>query len=87
MPSGEDKLTMTVKAAISDTEPVIVKTLGNGITNKDGVCELHIEPQDTRHLQCGVYVYDVELIMDGGYTDTIIPPSKFVITAEVTTHD
>ena len=36
MPSGEDKLTMTVKAAISDTEPSSSKHSGTGLRIKTG---------------------------------------------------
>jgi len=87
IPTGDDRLTMTVKKSIDDAEAIIIKTLGNGIEVTEDGCILHIDPADTSGMQYGDYVYDVELIMGNGYTDTIIPPSQFRITGEVTTHD
>lgn len=82
-----DRLTMTVKKYINDELPVIVKTLDDGIVRGDDAVEIHIDPQDTSGLRYGNYVYDVELVMADGYTDTVIPPSQLTITGEVTTHD
>ena len=78
---------MTVKASIDDVVPVIVKTLDHGIIRGDTAVEIHIDPQDTARLRYGDYIYDVELVMADGYTDTVIPPSQLTITGEVTTHD
>ena len=80
-------LWMTVKASIDDVVPVIVKTLDHGIIRGDTAVEIHIDPQDTARLRYGDYIYDVELVMADGYTDTVIPPSQLTITGEVTTHD
>ncbi len=81
-----DQLTMTVKASIDDVVPVIVKTLDYGIVRGDDAVEIHIDPRDTARLRYGDYIYDVELVMADGYTDTVIPPSQLTITGEVTTH-
>lgn len=85
--SDGDQLTMTVKASIDDVVPVIVKTLDHGIVRGNDAVEIHIDPQDTACLRYGDYIYDVELVMADGYTDTVIPPSQLTITGEVTTHD
>ena len=44
---------------------------------------LHIEPEDTKNLDYGEYVYDIELTTADGDVDTFIARSKFVITEEV----
>ena len=41
-------------------------------------------PDDTRNLPCGRYIYDVELVRENGYTDTLIPPRPFFLERGVT---
>lgn len=83
VPGDEDKVTFTVKRHLSDKEPLIRKTLGDGILKKNGGVAIVLHPDDTAHLSCGIYKYDVELVTAAGYTDTVIPPSPFVVTREV----
>lgn len=45
---------------------------------------LSIAPSDTSSLPCGNYVYDVQLVHQDGWTDTIIPVHQFVVLPEVT---
>ncbi|MFR9126708.1 MAG: hypothetical protein ACLVLA_03165 [Acidaminococcus intestini] len=33
---------------------------------------------------CGRYIYDVELVRENGYTDTLIPPRPFFLERGVT---
>jgi len=51
---------------------------------EDGEAIIHIRPQDTKDLRYHEYVYDVQLVRQGGEVTTIITPSKFVVEEEVT---
>jgi hypothetical protein len=82
----DDQLTFAVKRELSDEKPVIVKNPDSGILRRENDCVLILIPEDTAQLPFGTYWYDVELVPDSGYTDTIIPHSPFIITGEVTTH-
>ena len=71
----DDVLTMTVKADYND-EPLIEKKLR-------GTTTFHIEPKDTKGLEFGTYVYDVEITPANGDNFTIIADKKFKVTNEV----
>lgn len=86
VPGPDDRLTFTVKRELSDENPLIVKTLDNGIVRREQDCLLLLVPEDTARLPFGAYRYDVELVLASGYTDTVIPPSPFIVTGEVTAH-
>ena len=86
VPGTDDRLTFTVKRELSDEAPVVVKTLDNGIIQQETDCLLFLLPEDTASLPFGTYRYDVELVLASGYTDTVIPPSPFIVTGEVTAH-
>ena len=60
-----------------DPEPLLTKIIpGDTLL-------LHIEPQDTKTLQFGKYVYDIQLTDEGGNVDTFITCASFKITPEV----
>lgn len=84
VPGANDRLTFTVKRAVTDKEVLIIKTLDNGIIRQESDCLLLLLPEDTAVLPFGTYRYDVELVLVSGYTDTVIPPSPFIVTGEVT---
>lgn len=86
VPGPDDRLTFTVKRELSDEAPVVVKTLDNGIVRREQECILLLMPEDTARLPFGTYRYDVELVLASGYTDTVIPPSPFIVNGEVTVH-
>ena len=44
---------------------------------------LVIDPEDTKGLEFGSYVYDIQLTKANGDVDTFITASKFKLTAEV----
>lgn len=71
----DDVLTMTVKQDYND-EPLIEKKI-------TGTTTFHIEPKDTKGLEFGIYVYDVEITMANGDNFTVIADKKFKITNEV----
>lgn len=87
VPGADDRLTFTVKRAVTDKEVLIIKTLDNGIIRQESDCLLLLLPEDTAVLPFGTYRYDVELVLVSGYTDTVIPPSPFIVTGEVTARE
>lgn len=79
-----DELTFTLKRCLTDEKPVLTKSLGQGLRREGTECFLVFWPDDTRRLSCGRYVYDVELVRENGYTDTLIPPRPFFLERGVT---
>ena len=70
-----DSVTMMVRQTPT-SEVVMSKTFTDAT--------LSIAPADTSSLPCGNYVYDVQLVHEDGWTDTIIPVHQFVVLPEVT---
>lgn len=70
-----DIVRFSVKKDISDEEILIQKEFQDN--------QILLTHEDTKNLDFGEYVYDVELQFQDGQRDTIIPPSKFIIMAEV----
>lgn len=78
LPENEDyTIYLTVKRDVDDTEAVIEKTAEN--TNI-----ISFVPDDTKDLEFGRYVYDVELHYQNE-VHTIIEPHTFIIGEEVRT--
>ena len=71
----------TVKENTSTTTIIIQKII-NIFT--DGKAIIEIVPSDTHELKYKQYVYDVQLVRPINIVTTIIVPSKFTITDEVT---
>lgn len=74
----------SVKASKNDTEYVLQKSLGYGITEiEKGLWTVEIEPSDTNNLDLGVYWYDLQL--DFG-NNAVITPMKgaFELTYDIT---
>lgn len=69
-----DQITFTVKEN-TDTDEVLIQ--------KSGI-SIEIEPIDTEDLNYGEYVYDIQFVNESGFTDTIVPPTPFIIDEEVT---
>lgn len=44
---------------------------------------LELDPEDTKDLPFGTYLYDIELTMADGTVDTFIKEAKFKLTTEV----
>ena len=76
-PTIDDIITFTVKQTYNDSNPVIVKTIPSD------TLILYLEPSDTKSLDFGTYVYDIQIAFDDGRVDTIIPRQIFVIAEEV----
>lgn len=72
-----DSLTLSLKRSIKVTDYALQKTVtGSNI--------IPIEPRDTAALEFTKYQYDVQLTTSDGKIFTIIAPTTFEITSEVT---
>lgn len=60
-----------------DKDPLINKVIPND------TLILELEPEDTKDLGFGSYVYDIELTYADGTVDTFITKAKFKLTEEV----
>lgn len=61
-----------------DTEPLILKQI------PIATMILELEPEDTKPLDFGEYVYDIEITFgENGRVDTFITNSPFILTPEV----
>jgi hypothetical protein len=77
-----DKVYFTVKTSPNVEEKLIQKV---ETTFLEGKAVIEIKPEDTKDLRFNrEYYYDVQLTMADGRVFTIIKPSKFVVTEEVT---
>lgn len=72
----EGKLVFTVKSSVYSDTATIQKPIVDGV--------LLLEPGDTEELSYGKFVYDVQLRLPNGYTDTVIQPHVFKLLSEVT---
>lgn len=75
-PREDDTITFTVKTNVCSKEPLFQKQWEDG--------KFVINPEDTKDLRYGTYVYDVQLVTANGWVDTIIPPHNFIVMGEVT---
>lgn len=72
-----DTLTLTIKKSVKDESPLVQKVA-------DTTNQIYIEPNDTKGLKFGSYIYDVQLDTSYGEVYTVIEPSTFEISREVT---
>lgn len=72
-----DTLTLSMKKDLKDTAYVLQKVVAaNEVIN--------ILPEETKGLECGKYVYDIQLNTSIGEVFTIVAPSGFYLREEVT---
>lgn len=76
-PVEGDTVLFALKKNIEDAECLIVKN----IPTDTMVC--HIEPGDTKNLDFGIYLYDIQLTTADGDVYTPIAAAKFKVTKEV----
>ena len=76
-----DTLYFTVKYN-SDTDEKLLQKVITEFPGGEAV--IHIEPEDTKPLAFGCYSYDLQLTRADGTVTTIIPPSTFEVSPEVT---
>lgn len=60
-----------------DAEPLLIKTI------PIDTMILRLDPQDTKSIGFGDYVYDIELTFSDGRVDTFIHDAKITLTPEV----
>ena len=75
--AADDVLTLTVKKTVNDSEALVQLTL-------TGSAAFKLDPADTASLAYGKYKYDVQLTTAAGDVYTVIEPTNFEITSEVT---
>ena len=76
-PKEGDQIRFALKENIEDEECLIWRDV------PIDTMLLVIYPGDTKELEFGTYVYDIQLTKANGDVDTFITASKFKITAEV----
>lgn len=76
-PMEGDSIRFAMKSKITDENPIL------NIDIPIDTMELIIQPEDTKHLNFGSYVYDIQLTKANGVIDTFITKSVFKLTEEV----
>ena len=77
-----DTLFLTVKTSPKTRNISFQKVIE--IEEETDLVSIDIDPDDTKRLSFGDYVYDIQLTRANGDVHTIIMPSKFTIGDEVT---
>lgn len=72
-----DVIRFALKKTYQDAEPLIEKTIDNETLG------LQLEPEDTKELPFGSYVYDIEITMEDGTVDTFIAEANLTLAKEV----
>ena len=65
------------RSSYKDEEPLVRKEIPND------TLLLQLNPEDTKDLPFGNYVYDIEITFADGTVDTFITATKFILTPEV----
>ena len=73
---SNDLVVFTVKKNVNTDGILIQKTFAGGVIN--------LTPSDTRNLNYGTYYYDIQLKTPSDGIYTVIPPTKFIVSPEVT---
>lgn len=76
-PREGDSIRFAMKRTYADVEPLIVKEIPTD------TMLLVLDPQDTKTLAFGKYVYDIQLTTASGDVDTFITKAQLHITEEV----
>lgn len=71
-----EKLSLKVKSSIYENEPVIEKEITESNI-------FYLRPEDTKSLDFGEYVYDIEVVTAEGDVFTVINTALFVLLSEV----
>ena len=76
-PVEGDVIRFAMKKSYYDTEPLISRVIPND------TLILQLNPNDTKPLDFGKYVYDIELTNEYGEVDTFITKASIRLTEEV----
>lgn len=77
IPQEGDVIRFGLKKNAEHTDCIIKKTIPNDTRI------LHLEPNDTKNLPFGKYVYDIEITFANNDVDTFINNADFIIGTEV----
>lgn len=77
LPVEGDSVRFAMKRSYTDKEPPLVKDI------PIATMKLVLEPEDTKDLEFGKYVYDIQLTKATGEVDTFITKGTMKITEEV----
>ena len=76
-----DMIEMTVRESLISSEKTMYKKVTEFV---NGEALITIHPEDTANLKFKTYVYDIQLTRANGQVQTIIKPSQFEVSSEVT---
>lgn len=76
-PVEGDSVRFAMKSSYEDAEPVLTKDI------PIDSLQLILEPEDTKGLAFGQYIYDIQLTKASGEVDTFITKAKLKLTEEV----
>lgn len=76
-PTEGDTVRFALKKHYCDPKPLIMKEIPSD------TLLLKLEPEDTKGLCVGEYVYDIELTFSDGFVDTFIKEAPFILRPEV----
>lgn len=77
IPSAGDKIRFAAKSKYTDMKTLIFKEIPINIMI------LQLDPEDTKSLNFGKYVYDIQITKENGDVDTFITKAELRITEEV----
>lgn len=72
-----DQVRFAMKKSIKDEKCSVIKEI------PIDTLRLTLEPEDTKNLDFGNYVYDIQLTKSNGEVDTFITKSTLILTEEV----
>lgn len=77
IPVEGDAVRFALKRTVKDQTPLIIKNI------PIDTMRLVLEPEDTKQLEFGKYIYDIQLTKSTGEVDTFITKSTLYIDEEV----
>lgn len=77
VPSEGDRIRFAMKRNVKDEEVLILREI------PIDTLRLVLNPEDTKDLEFGSYVYDIQLTKSTGEVDTFITKSTLTLTEEV----
>lgn len=76
----EDKVYLTVKNSVYDTENLIQEIVTKFEGNKARI----MLTKDQTNVEVGAYVYDIQCSLNGNIVDTVIPLASFEVIGGIT---
>jgi len=77
VPAEGDKIRFAMKSKYEDMVPLLIRDI------PIDTMKLILNPEDTKNLEFGKYVYDIQLTKADGTVDTFITKAMIKITEEV----